>query len=124
MLFKKGLIMYKLANGWTKEKVLAQVKKYNNGTRAMKPTNVGGCTYKAENGNRCAVGCFIPDNYDVTAFYFVGGARALIKNYPDLAQYMPFDKPLALVEFQRAHDDCFDSDVYVSIEKFLRDRVE
>lgn len=28
--------MYKLINGWTKAKVLEQVKKYNNGTQAMR----------------------------------------------------------------------------------------
>lgn len=115
--------MYKLANGWTKERVLAQVKKYNNGTRAMKPTG-NGCSYRAEDGNRCAIGAFIPDHYDVTAFYFGGTARALIEDYSDLAQYMPFNDPLALTDFQRAHDDCADSAVYNSIETFLRDMVE
>lgn len=82
--------MYKLANGWTKEKVLNQVKKYNNGTRAMKPVG-DECSYRTEDGNRCAVGAFIPDHYDVTAFYFSGAARVLIERYPDLAQYMPFN---------------------------------
>jgi hypothetical protein len=119
--------MYKLANGWTKERVLAQVKKYNNGTRALRIDNKGneiGCAYRSGDGNRCAVGCFIPERYDVTAFYFGGSARALIDRYPDLANVMPFDEPLALTDFQNAHDDSAHNSVYKSIEEFLRKCVE
>ena len=53
--------MYKTINGWTKEKMIAQIQMRNNGTVSVRG---GRCQYRANhkpNGNACAVGCFIPD---------------------------------------------------------------
>jgi hypothetical protein len=45
---------HKLINGWTKETVMAQVKKYNNGTKATKEWQRV-CQYLTDKGNRCAI---------------------------------------------------------------------
>lgn len=50
---------YKTLNGWTKDKMRQAILRNNNGTRAVGPD--GACKYITEDGNRCAVGCFIPD---------------------------------------------------------------
>ena len=108
---------YKLVNGWTKEKVMEQVRKYNNGTQAVKD---GTCLYN-HNSNRCAIGCFIPDGHPAL------GSRerviTLLSDYPDLISYMPFSDSDALRYFQRSHDVCdmghFNGDTYFAIQNFL-----
>lgn len=111
---------FKLANGWTKEKVMEQVKKYNDGTRAI--TLDGACTYANGNNNRCAIGCFIPDNHK--ALTLNAGVTYILENFPDLKKYMPFDNAKALNELQSTHDNCFDINVHESIQMFLDTKVE
>src|SRR5271156_3153544 len=91
--------MYKLANGWTKETVMAQIKKYNNGTKATRES--GSCTYLAKDGNRCAIGCFIPDGHKAL---LDDGSAYHIVDYPELAKLMPFDDRCILQVFQEIHD--------------------
>lgn len=111
---------YKLANGWTKATVMEQVKKYNNGSRASSGKE---CVYLATDGNRCAIGCFIPDGSEALA------SRAtvtdILKDYPELVHLMPFDNRQAIVAFQAAHDraPCGDN-VHATIQTFLNDKVE
>ena len=54
-------IKYKTINGWTKDKMKAQVRAKNNGKRSLRRS--GGCAYQVTDGNRCAAGCFIPDGH-------------------------------------------------------------
>ena len=119
---------YKLSNGWTKEKVMEQIKKYNNNTRAIRGTQ---CQYKDENGNRCAIGCFIPDEHNGLGFQ--GGVGDLLKNYPDLKLYMPLDDIMGLESFQVAHDESYSYGqdktkiglpVYPRIVEWLEENVE
>jgi hypothetical protein len=112
--------MYKLANGWTKEKVIAQVKKFNNGTKAVNDFKL--CIYKAKDGNRCAIGCFIPEEHK-EALNFQGSVGSLLNRYPNLKPYMPFANLDALEDFQRAHD-CTNLNVHVAVENFLKTYVE
>jgi hypothetical protein len=91
--------MYKLINGWTKEKVMEQVKKYNNNTKAK---NKIACVYLAPNGNRCAIGCFIPDGHPALTATSCA-ASELVNEYPDLKTVMPF-RASELDDFQVAHD--------------------
>lgn len=117
--------MYKLANGWTKESVMAQVKKYNNNNRAtryVEGRNKPMCSYKDDNGNRCAVGCFIPDGHP--ALNSPANASCLMTEFPELQKLMPFDNPDALIEFQRAHDNAIAGDVYNEVQFFLASQVE
>lgn len=94
-------------NGWNREKVMAQLKKYNNGTRAMKPSSssLGDhtvCSYKDENDNRCFIGAFIPDNH--SALTKEADVFSLLSKYPDLERKMPIDL-LSLGGFQQVHDN-------------------
>ncbi len=115
---------FKLANGWTKSKVLAQVKKYNNGTRAAKPC--GGCMYLMPDGNRCAVGAFIPDGH--AALASESGVKDLLDFFWDLRELMPFSDGVALSAFQRSHDLCGSGGrpegVIPSVTSFLEHDVE
>jgi hypothetical protein len=114
---------FKLANGWTKETVMAQIKKYNNNTKAFDPV-LRVCTYKTPYDNRCAIGCFIPDGHK--ALGCVGGADMIVECFPELKKLMPFAKSYELVMFQMAHDKCESKErgVYDAIQNFLDTEVE
>lgn len=117
--------MFKLANGWTKDSVMAQVKKYNNGTPAMRDD--WSCRYQAADGNRCAIGCFIPDAH--IGLNHAGPVEQLLYYYPSLTSCMPFNDVKALIGFQMSHDDCSipkaaTRSTHEAIQKFLDEEVE
>ena len=93
-------------NGYTRETFLQKIRQYNDGTEARTildvSTLLGTCRYQAENGNRCAIGCFIPDGHDALNFY--GDVSNLLENYPDLRDHMPFDSLTTLNSLQEVHD--------------------
>jgi hypothetical protein len=114
---------HKLINGWTKETVMAQVKKYNNGTKATKEWQRV-CQYLTDKGNRCAIGCFIPDGHKALKSEVPASALVNKYNYPELAHLMPFQGD-SLDAFQRAHDWASShASVWGAIEEFLNDDVE
>ena len=93
--------MHKIINGWTKESMKAAIKKYNKGypsrTQIMKS-----CLYlNPEDGNRCAVGCFIPDDSDALQSFL--GAHDVLIIYPELKDIMPLSS-VGLRFFQAIHD--------------------
>lgn len=105
--------MYRPINGWTKAKMIKQIKKYVPKTKPCMD-DVGACAYRSGR-YRCAVGAFIPtgkENYD--AFNFIGSARDLVKIYGHLKSEMPLSIN-ALTSMQKLHDS-FDKDsgLYVS----------
>lgn len=51
--------MFKVINGWTKEKMKEQIRLKNNGTQAADDTM---CVYRTGDNNACAAGCFISDD--------------------------------------------------------------
>lgn len=105
----------KLINGWTKQRVMEQVKKYNNGTKAYSHITAS-CEYLTDN-NRCAVGCFIPDGHE--ALYTRMRADKLLERYPELSKVMPFS-PTNLIVFQNVHDFTKNGEsTYDRIEDFL-----
>lgn len=105
---------YTPINGWTKETIKEQLIKKNNGTRAM--INNLDCAYEASDGNRCAVGCFIPDDHPALDFH--GDVNEILDEHvffddytvdvqedlrEQLASAMPLPKP-ALKFLQQIHD--------------------
>lgn len=120
--------MYKLINGWTKEKVLAQVKKYNNGKQALAVgidkfgSAAPMCMYKTPDGNRCFVGAFIPDNHPGLMLENANAPR-LLRRYPDLSAHMPFEG-YALLSFQGVHDDDCGRDYHENLAAWLKYYVE
>lgn len=109
--------MYKTINGFTKKSMIETIKKNNNGTRSISPfknavSGVQTCAYRGENNNKCAVGCFIPDNIweDIVKkpHVFVGDintapVQTLLAIHNVLHEYMPLNTE-ALRDMQNAHD--------------------
>ena len=112
---------FEYAEGWNKEKVMAQVEKYNNGTMAMNPAGIS-CVYRAQAGNRCAIGCFIPDNH--SAFFSSASVRVILEKYPELNNYMPFKDINALRAFQKQHDDAGKCNVHIILDRWLEENME
>lgn len=73
--------MYKTINGYTKAKMIEMIKKYNNGTKAT--NKEGDCQYLTENGNRCAVGCFLLEEiarkYTTYSVYYVSAKSPKVR---------------------------------------------
>lgn len=95
---------FQTINGWTKEKMIQQIKSRNNG----KPSLVvkGGepsCVYRNPvDGNCCAAGCFIPDEKYSQAMEG-GTIIRVLKDFPSLSASMPLEGP-GMAELQCAHD--------------------
>lgn len=97
---------YKTINGWTKAKMIAAIQ-----TKMMDHPSIsglGGCTYLAADGNKCAVGVFIPDGHvaqEATCYM-----STLLLEHPTLEGYMPLQLE-ALCQLQSVHDSdaMFDS---------------
>lgn len=97
--------MYKPRNGWTKEQMINAVKLGNKDSRSIDGHR---CVYRSDDGNKCFVGVFIPDDVydDRIENSGCGGslnADILFKDYPGLRHYMPL-KVEGMVAFQRVHD--------------------
>jgi hypothetical protein len=97
--------MYQLINGWTKEKMKAQIRAKNNGKRSMLPQDVphsgNGCVYETSDGNHCFAGCFIPEGH--IGMHLIGGASFLVAKYQDLGAILPLSGR-EMQELQNVHD--------------------
>ena len=118
---------FKLINGWTKESVMAQAKKYNNDYTSVN-SFTGSCSYENRDGNRCAIGCFIPDGH--ISLKATENVKHLLEMYPELANKMPLESK-GLVKFQDVHDFLFQEShftsingVHKAIQNFLDNEVE
>ena len=97
--------MYQPINGWTKQKILDVIRARPFEDRAM--DNDGNCVYLAPDGNKCAVGLFIPDGHD--GLTYKGSIYELLKACPDLYTYMPLNVG-GMDTLQLTHDG--DNEVY------------
>lgn len=110
-----------LINGWTKERVLEQVKKRNNGKPAIINDH---CRYRTPEGNCCVAGCFIPDE-----LYDPGMEGNSVTTYTtNLFKFVEHCFPFSFKEMTTFQTHCHDgkSDnltVYEAVEKFLNERV-
>lgn len=100
--------MHRPINGWTKEKIIETLNTKNIGKPSRKEG--GQCAYFGENNNRCAVGCFIPDEFVETVKEWeekcIGdgenyGAVALFEHFPEIK--FPLDQDV-LDSLQSVHD--------------------
>jgi hypothetical protein len=113
--------MYKTINGWTKDKMKAQIRLKNNGKRSLSG-ELDGCAYQAEDGNRCAAGCFIPDGH--IALHFGDFIDLAIQIHPELKTSMPLDTE-DMYKFQIAHDTANDKeDVRDVLCRWIDENVE
>lgn len=82
--------MFTLINGFTKERMIEAIRQGNNGSKAINPIT-GACVYLASDGNKCAVGCFIPDGHKAQCEGEVS-ATFLVKKYPELKTLFPLPR--------------------------------
>lgn len=113
--------MYKLINGYTKESLKAKILKNNTGSTALyKQLAESDNEYCAEgdvlneycvyfnpvDGNRCAVGCCIPDDFieeNAEELHEEVCIKELLSRFPELEESMPMSIK-GLDVFQRVHD--------------------
>lgn len=86
---------YKIINGWTKKKMKQAILEGNNGTRSTGAS--GACLYRGLNGNKCAVGCFIPDGRYCESFES-GDLSDVLQEIEAPLDY------IGMVRMQRRHD--------------------
>jgi hypothetical protein len=109
---------YKLINGWTKNKMKEYIVKYNKNTPAVDNQT---CVYETEDGNRCAIGIFIPDSFKI-ALKFDSGVKKLLDKYPELNDYMPLEIE-GLKRMQDIHDNPFNSNTHAVLLGFVNNEV-
>lgn len=89
---------YQCINGWTKESMIAHIKKEFKG----KSVSVNGeaCLYRASEGKKCAVGMFIPEGH-----YYEGieGNGYYDNEMRKFDKFMPLDIA-AMTMLQSIHD--------------------
>lgn len=98
---------FKTINGWNKERMKAEImarmldhKSYED---SWNDSTCCQCMYRAEDGNRCAVGVFIPDDkYDESMDRDLN-VYHLLEGFPELKQVMPLETG-GLLEMQEVHD--------------------
>lgn len=97
---------YSCINGWTKEKMSEVIK-----ARPFERACVvdGSCLYLNDQGNKCAVGLFIPDGHYAQSYE--GDYNNLKNKYPDLKEKMPLED---MMELQRVHDSYNDVNTLVT----------
>lgn len=112
--------MRKFVNGWTKDSVRAQVKKFNNGSKALDKANSELCRYENSEGNRCFIGAFLPNDH--AGLDSLDSVLELGTKFPDIAKYLPFNKVNDIIDFQQSHDrSAWDgADTYHALEEFLK----
>lgn len=122
---------YKLKHNWTKKQVMAQVKAYNNGKRAVEIEEIypdvweSIPVYRTRDGNRDPIGCFVMAGHP--GLNYNGSCDALLEACPDLMKFMPFESVEALVRMQEHHDladSIFKGSVWDAMEQFLKLEVE
>ena len=74
--------MFKTINGWTKVKMIQELRKYlpKDGSRCMQDPRT--CVYENDKGERCAAGAFIPDRS--IRVYSVRTITDLLEDCPQL----------------------------------------
>lgn len=93
-------VKYTAINGWTVARMKAAIRAGNNGQPAVEGRG-GQCMYLTARGNRCAVGCFVPDGHPGQKMS--GWVRTLLGAYPDLRGLMPLPDD-AMHTLQETHD--------------------
>lgn len=91
---------HKCINGWTKERMLEVVRARRFDDRSMNHSRTA-CVYLNDEGNKCAIGLFIPDGHPGQQLNDC--ATVLFRQFPDLKHLMPL--PVRYMDtLQRVHD--------------------
>lgn len=112
--------------GWNLDKVMEVIRKENIGKRSVvgKDSWNTECMYRTDDGNKCLVGCFIPDDkYDpdmeYTNFTGIIGYHGIEKSMPMIDNEM--------IDLQRFHDNTIPDYLtgepfFEAIEQYLASR--
>lgn len=98
-----------LRTGLTKAEMKAVISRENNGKQSCKVHQYSGgskqtvCLYRDATGNKCAIGCFIPDA-EYKKIFEVRNVQELLEIHPHLMQFMPITDTVGLMDFQHIHD--------------------
>lgn len=116
---------YQTINGWTVEKMKEQIRKKNNGKRAVgehPDFDREICLYETPDGNHCAVGCFIPEGHK--ALSLGAGVDSLLDLNPELHDVFPLESE-ALSQLQSVHDGNGDNyDIRETLCRWIDQNVE
>lgn len=102
------VIKYPVINGWTKAEIIEVIENRGTDGQAQDQSDLvrngrPACTYRNEEGHRCAVGAFFPKAGLTEYDGFEGSAAELIEHHPDVAFKLPLCLA-ALIGLQRLHD--------------------
>lgn len=93
--------MFECINGWTKAKMVEHIKKEFKGKSIIEHGDDMTCVYRGNEGAKCAVGLFIPDELYSTTFE--GKPAGMVINSLKLEEAMPLTIT-GMVILQRVHD--------------------
>jgi hypothetical protein len=107
-------------NGWTKQGIIDHIRNNFKGKSVSGPDKV--CCYRGDNGAKCAVGMFIPDDkYSKSMENTV--VSSLLKLHPTLASSMPL-KLLGMSTLQGIHDYEHENNILECMVKWIQTNVE
>jgi len=126
---------YKLNKGWTKEKVMKAITTGNFGIKSVKSDGI--CRYKNHDGNKCFVGCFIPNEIYSESMEGMP-VNQLLLEYSSIKSHLPFKdvqhpdsmggSQNLLAMFQAVHDSynptVYPTSLYAQAESFLNNYFE
>ncbi len=110
--------MHKPINGFSKEKIIKVIQ-----MRMLDHQSYHGgyCRYKAPDGNRCAVGVFIPNGHKSESSTLA--VDRLLEKYSDLLDKMPLGK-VGMTVLQIVHDQSRNVDPRPAIIDWVQKHVE
>ncbi len=119
------MVKFKIVNGWTKAKMIGQIMARNNNT--VSRAGVLGdekdedkCMYRGDNGNACALGCFIPDDKYNKVMEGMP-VSAIMRELPNI---LPFNNTNALLKMQKVHDNSENGEVHQALINFILNECE
>lgn len=111
---------YQTKNGWTKSLMIQAINIGNNGKVSLNESR-NNCVYRASDGNKCAVGCFIPDD-----IYHISLETRNLPYFSGLEDFLPLEI-FACILLQKTHDNCqidMNTDPRPACIKWIEENVE
>ena len=111
---------YKALNGWTKAKMIKHIKRNFKG-KSMDHTDKN-CLYRAEDGRKCAVGMFIPDELYTVEMEGLSSS-AVLREHPELVKFLPLQQN-ALDALQSVHDESYLDETLKLMMDWIKENVK
>lgn len=114
--------MFKVINGWTKEKMIEHVKNNFKGKSFKDDDRYSVCVYRGMNSKKCAAGMFIQDE-DYLNIMEGTNIGALMVRYTKIERSMPLTYE-AMNMFQESHDSSLENETLNCMINFINNQVE